>query len=243
MNPTSIIGWICLSGSRSVSARLILLQLCTPPHRPLLPLSFLLSDFFCFLRHGRSNLVLRLGTHWVCCHGRWEVLRAMCFKGNLSPPRIPAFSADSTMKPLFLCLPAHMLQQSNFTLEEGKSSVATVTCCMFASTVLWSHYICVSCLYWSAATLPPPPSYFWSNNFCQDGVIHPSNTITYLFQYRIETEKILKTCLKVAFLPSSASLEVHRESFFFLFLFQGLLKRLLYIHRIYVIKDVHLSRT
>ena len=31
------------------------------------------------------SLVLRLGTHCACFHGHWEALRAMCFKGNLSP--------------------------------------------------------------------------------------------------------------------------------------------------------------
>lgn len=36
------------------------------------------------------SLVLRLGTHCACFHGHWEALSAMCFKGNLSPPRLAA---------------------------------------------------------------------------------------------------------------------------------------------------------
>lgn len=52
------------------------------------PSGLCFSDPVCVLclNHGPLSLVLRLGTHCACCHGHWEALSAMCFKGNLSPP-------------------------------------------------------------------------------------------------------------------------------------------------------------
>ena len=63
------------------------LSSCQPP-RAACPSRLRFSDpRACLTFESRLlSLVLRLGTHCACFHGHWEALRAMCFKGNLSPP-------------------------------------------------------------------------------------------------------------------------------------------------------------
>lgn len=206
---------------------------------PTSPSLFPSFRLFLFLRHGCSNLVLRLGTHWAVAMVTGKLFAPCASKGTFPLLEFLPLPTGQSGSFSFAC------QSTCFALKEGKSSVAYNTCCVPASTVLWWEYLRVSCTFQYVALLFfPRPSHFWSKRHLSR---HWNTTQRhdwfFLFQYRIASEKIPKICLEVILLPFLQAWKSTGKDFV-RFLFQGLLKGLFFcINRMCIFEDVHLSRT
>lgn len=108
------------------------LSSCQPGYIPL-ALAPCFLDLVCpvyvlCLNPGWLSLVLRLGTHCACFHGHWEALNAMCFKGILSPPRLPAACPRECTMRGSSARPLTRLPGGRPSLCQGRLPHSTRTC-------------------------------------------------------------------------------------------------------------------
>lgn len=176
------------------------------PHMPdpTSPSLFPSFRLFLFLRHGCSNLVLRLGTHWAVAMVTGKLFGPCASKETFPLLEFPPSWVGHNEAPS--PLPARRAAPAAGRCSGGREKRCCLqyTGCRHAQGCGGSTCTRPECSYMQPPCSSPTPVISEADDIYEDREILPSSAIgggVFLFQYKIDSEKMLRICLKVVLLP------------------------------------------